>query len=258
MEIKIMETKISDLTSAVNVVIHKNYLMDGDSSFAKVRRRKAGINNVIARILKMPGALDKATLFHAAMLFKDGIIDMLKSGYAVDVFELGTLWLSSNGNIASDSPSIADIPAMSLGFTPSAEVLAQLVEVEIGEAVKESTEPAITGIEDRFTFRTDGSVTKGQLVRVSGRRLRVAGGEDTGIFLASSDGNGGCSNDRSSWLKVEKIATNDPSTLEFYLPEDAEVGKSYTLIVRTASGRGARTNKTVREGIWSGTVTVTA
>lgn len=253
-----METKISDLTGSVNVTVHKNYLRDDNSSYAKVRRRKAGINHVIARILKMPGALDKATLFHAAMLFKDGFIEMLKNGHAVDVFELGTFWLSSNGSIAGESPAAADIPAMSLGFTPSAEVLAQLAGVEVGEAVRESTEPVITVVEDRYTFMTDGSVTKGKPVRVAGSRLRVAGGEDTGIFLAPSDGKGGYATDRDSWLKAERIGTNDPSTLEFYLPDGTEVGETYALIVRTACGRGSRLNKTVREGVWSGTITVAA
>lgn len=251
-----METTIQELSSAVNVTVHKNYLKDGNSSYAKVRRRTAGINNVIAKILKMPGALDKATLFHSAILFKDGILEVLKSGYAVDLFELGTLYLNTVGDISSENPTTADIPTVSLSFTPSQEALLQMADVNVDAAVKEDCEPTISTIEDRFTFKTDGSATLGNPVRITGKRLRIAGEDDTGIFLAKLDENGAHSSDMQTWLKVSKIGTNEPATLEFYLPSEAESGSEYALIIRTASGAGKRVNKTVRETLWNGKVKV--
>lgn len=116
----------------------------------------------------MPGALDKATLFHSAVLFKDGILEVLKSGYANE-----------------------------------------MADVNVDAAVKEDCGPTISTIEDRFTFKTDGSATLGKPVRITGKLLRIAGEDDTGIFLSKLDENGAHSSAMQTWLKVSKIGTDD-------------------------------------------------
>ena len=45
-------SNISNLKGSVNVTVHKNYLKhDNTSSYAKVQRTTAGMNNVIAKVL---------------------------------------------------------------------------------------------------------------------------------------------------------------------------------------------------------------
>ena len=83
------------LNGSVNVTIHKNYLKDDDSTYAKVKRTTAGMNNIIATILKNSTLMDKASLVAAQILFKDAILDLLQQGYSVNLFELGTLYLSA-------------------------------------------------------------------------------------------------------------------------------------------------------------------
>ena len=47
------------MKGSVNVTIHKNYLKDDDSTYAKVKRTTAGMNNVIATILKTQPCLTR-------------------------------------------------------------------------------------------------------------------------------------------------------------------------------------------------------
>ena len=67
-------SKISNLKGSVNVTVHKNYLKhDNTSSYAKVQRTTAGMNNVIAKVLNKTKLFDEASLVASAMLFKNAI-----------------------------------------------------------------------------------------------------------------------------------------------------------------------------------------
>lgn len=251
----------TELSSSVNVTVHKNHLDTKNStSYAKVCRKTADVENVIAKIAKQNGSLDEATLMHSAILFKNGIIEQLKAGYAVNLFNLGVLYLKVSGSIEGDNPTAAEIPAVSAAFSASDEFLSAIGAVQVGEAIKEKSESVITGFEERFGYASDGTCYKGKSVRLTGQRLKIAGeNEDkTGIFFAEQGENGSYPADESGWLKVTNIGTNTPSILEFYPPDGVGEGKNYSLILRTASGSGKRVNKTARETVWSGTVNVKA
>ena len=91
-------------------------------------------------------------------------------------------------------------------------------------------------------------------------RLKVAGNNDeTGVFLASCDENGKYSENISEWIQIknDELIDNTASVLLFNVPVEAKSG-TYRLIVRTAYGSGTRINKTVRAGIHSETITVSA
>ena len=136
------------LNGSVNVTIHKNYLKDDDSTYAKVKRTTAGMNNIIATILKNSTLMDKASLVAAQILFKDAILDLLQQGYSVNLFELGTLYLSAQGNIENANPSIEEIPSLVLGFTPSEEALSAIKGTDVSMTQLEETNPVINQIED--------------------------------------------------------------------------------------------------------------
>ena len=245
----------TELSSSVNVTVHKNHLDTKNiTSYAKVCRKTADVENVIAKIAKKSGSLDDATLMHSAILFKNGIIEQLKAGYAVNLFNLGVLYLKVSGSIEGENPTV------SVAFSASDELLSEAGAVQVGEAIKEKSESAITGFEERFGYLTDGTCYKGKSVRLTGQRLKIAGenANKIGIFFAAQGANGSYPADESEWLKVTNIGTNTPSLLEFYPPDGVSEGKNYSLILRTASGNGSRVNKTVRETVWSGTVSVKA
>lgn len=252
-------SKISPLGGTVNVTIHKNYLTQDDSSYAKVQRTTAGMNNVIATILTKSKLFDEATLVASVLLFKESILDLLSQGIAVNLFELGTLYPNVQGGIKSLNPDTTEIPSLTLGFSPSKEALSAVSKAEIANTQQEESLPVISTIEDLSTHKTDFTVTVNMPIRIKGRRVKIAGDQSqVGLFFAKNDENGFYDKDESTWIKVkeENFFKNTSTFLEVILKEDLIPGQKYTLIIRTATGRGNFVNKTIRTLVFDKIITV--
>ncbi|MBO4727113.1 MAG: DUF4469 domain-containing protein [Spirochaetaceae bacterium] len=250
---------IQTLGGSVNVTIHKNYLREGDNSYAKVQRTTAGMDNVIATILNHTKVFDEASLVATVMLFKDAVLELLTQGAAINLFELGTLYPCAQGNIPSANPNISEIPHLSLGFTPSQEALKAVGKADISMAKAEETLPQISRIEDLATHSTDCTVSAGQPVRITGRRLRIAGDEaQVGLYFAQQNDNGKINENEAEWVKADSSSffKNTHTYLELILPATLESSKSYFIVIRSASGRGKTINKTVKEMIYDTPVKV--
>lgn len=244
---------IQMLGGSVNVTIHKNYLKEGDNSYAKVQRTTAGMDNVIATILNHTKVFDEASLVATVMLFKEAILELLALGAAINLFELGTLYPCAQGNIPSSNPNISEIPNLSLGFTPSQEALKAVSKADISMAKPEETLPQISRIEDLSTHKTDCTITAGQPVRITGRNLRIAGDEEqVGLYFAPQNDNGKINDNEAEWLKIDDSSffKNTHTYQELILPATLESGKSYFIVIRTASGHSKTINKTIKEMIY--------
>lgn len=255
-----MDFNMKDVASSVNVTVHKNYLKtDGNASYAKVKRNKADLGAVVSEALKNSTTLKADGIMSAALLLKQAVLTLLQQGHAVDVLNVGTFYLTACGNIEGDNPSISDIPEISIAFSPSDEAKAAVKDVVVDSASSEESEPVINKVQDRFTFKTDGTVTAGKTMMVFGRKLRIAGEESkVGVFFAPEKDDGSYDTSGADWLQVKesRIGTNLPKTLDFNLPEGLKAGSKYKLIIKTSSGMGKRINKLVRTTVYEKTITV--
>ena len=243
-------SKISNLKGSVNVTVHKNYLKhDNTSSYAKVQRTTAGMNNVIAKVLNKTKLFDEASLVASAMLFKNAILELLEQGISINLLELGTLYPSAQGNIDNLNPNLSEIPDLTLGFSPSQEALQAISKAEIGMAQVEETLPVILSIEDLSTHKTDYTVSLNMPIRIRGRRLKIAGeDEEVGLYFAPKDAEGNYDKSEANWVRIssDNFFKNTASYLEVILKENLISGQTYFLVIKTASGRGCRINKSVR------------
>lgn len=253
-----MDNKINVLTDSVNVTMHSSSLTHGRYSFAKVQRSTAYIGNIVERVNKnavIPGG--KETLLYVAGLLRDGIVEFLHEGKAVDLLEMGILYLKPKKGMEVTAPGIEDIPKMKLAFTPSDLALKAVENVTVGADVTKENVPTFSELYDIHSMSAGNVLTAGFTVRVSGKGLKVAG-DDCGVYLAPCTENGTYQTDSSDWLLIcgtEDFIDNTASRLEFNLPSDVAKG-SYRLIVKTAYSSGSRLNKTSRAGIMDGIVTV--
>ena len=253
-------SNISNLKGSVNVTVHKNHLkQDAYSSYAKVQRTTAGMNNVIAKVLSKTKLFDEASLVASSMLFKEAILELLEQGISINILELGTLYPSAQGNIDNLNPNISDIPDLTLGFSPSQEALNAISKAEIGMTQVEESLPVILSIEDLSTHKTDYTVTLNMPIRIRGRRLKIAGDEEkVGLFFAPHNEEGFYDKSESNWIKIssENFFKNTASYLEVILKENLISGKTYSLIIKTSSGRGSTVNKSVRTLVYDIPITV--
>ncbi len=244
---------IQTLGGTVNVTIHKNYLKEDDSTYAKVQRTTAGMNNVIATILTHTKVFDEASLVASVMLFKDAMRELLSQGVAINLFELGTIYPCAQGNIPSSNPNISDLPNLTLKFTPSNEALKAVGKADISMAKIEETVPQISRIEDLSTHSSDCTISAGKPVRIKGRRLRIAGDENNvGLYFAQQTDSGKINENEAEWIKIDTSSffKNTHTYLELILPDNLESGKSYFIVIRTSSGHGKTINKSIKELIY--------
>ena len=68
------------------------------------------------KILEKEHNLSRETLLYAAGLMRNGIIELLKGGKAVDLLEMGVLYIKPKSGMVKNCPSITDIPDMTLSF----------------------------------------------------------------------------------------------------------------------------------------------
>ena len=253
-----MNDKSSRLTDNVNVTMHSVSIAEKNVSYARVQRNTAYIGNIIDKVLEKTKVMDRETLLYAAGLLRNGILELLKTGKAIDLLEMGILYIKPDGSMDSETPDISDVPQMSLAFTPSEIALKAVKGVTVAADITETNEPEINEIFD-INSRTCGTtITKGHSVRIKGKRLKVAGEEEeTGIFLASCDEEGKYDNDFSKWNHIipSEIIDNKSTNLLFNIPKELESG-NYRLLVKTAYGSGSRVNKTVRSGLFPKVITV--
>lgn len=231
-----------------------------DYSYAKVQRNTVYIGNIIDKALQTEKNITKAALLYASEALRDGIVELLKEGKAVDILELGILYIKPSSSMETLTPDLSDIPEMTVAFTPSELALSAVKDVAVAADVTKSTDPEITSVLNMKT-KTSGSVLSiGGTVKISGKRLKVAGseGQKTGVFLAPCTEDGSYKADMSDWLCIdadELSLGNTSAAVLFNVPEGIESG-SYRLIVRTAYSSCGKTLKTVREGIFEQVVTV--
>ncbi len=250
---------IEKVGGSVNVTIHKNYFKQDDTNHARVQRTTAGMDNVIALVCDKSTLFDKASLVAAQMLFKEAVLELLQQGRAVNLFELGTLYPCAQGSINSANPSPTEIPPLTLGFTPAQVSLEAVSKANVSMSQVAQTHPVINLIEDLSTHRFDNSLTPAKPVRITGRRLKIAGDAGaTGLYFAPQDDQGVIDETEADWIRLEDGAffKNTNTFLEFILPHTLSADTSYTLVIKTASGRGKAVNKTIRRLVHDKTITI--
>ncbi|MBR0098990.1 MAG: DUF4469 domain-containing protein [Treponema sp.] len=248
-----MNDKSNKLSDTVNVTMHTLTLSDKPVSYAKVKRNTAFIGNIVSKILEQNKVLDRETLLYSAGLFRNAILELLKSGKAVDLLEMGILYIKPSSSMDSLSPSIHDVPDMTLSFTPSDIALEVVKDVTVGADITTINEPQLESLYNIHTKTKGEELSIGHTARITGKRLKIAGEEnETGLFLASCSDNGTYDMDSSTWQAVgmENIVDNTNTKILFNIPQSIPAG-NYRLILKTAYGSGKRINKTVRIGIYS-------
>ena len=249
-----VKTTFDKAASKINVVVYDNKLKDDGSSYAKVMRNTSIAENLIADIKdSATNRFEEQYLMYAASLFKSAILNKLQAGAAVNLFDLGTLYLTAKGSISSESPTAADIPELSVGFTPSTEAKKAVADVEISVVTTSDTSPSIASVLDYATGETSGTITAGGAVSVYGQRLKVAG-DSAGVWFVSADDDGNYDEDGTAY-EVTLLAKNMPSELCFALPEELTSG-TYYIVVKTAGGSGSYVSQTLKTGVSSFAVTI--
>lgn len=150
--------------------------------------------------------------------------NIVKTGTAMFTPAIEGLFLGKTGTVDPAKNKC------NVNIIPTAAMRSELdkVTMEFSGTVKESGGTRIGLVKDVTTGKTDGTITPGGMIDVTGSKIRCINADGTGIgsltLLKSTD--------RSVATSITLFGINDPSRLMFTLPANLEAG-TYELTLET-------------------------
>ena len=240
--------------STVQVVKHK-LPFNNDIEFLRVPRLTSDVNSLISTAKTYDADINTYEMKLFLSLFKRAVLEKLAAGRSVELLGLGTLYITASEDESSGT-------TFSLAFTPSSEARAAVQNLSANVSESVTKVPTVTEISDLKTNSTGDTLTYANAIKVKGTNLKLADYDDDNkayVYFAACDSEGTiASNDKSTWISVtlDKMNTNKPSELTFYLPDELAAG-TYKMIILTYYSSG-KTSSTARTGEYGNVLTVAA
>ena len=244
--------------SSVSVTLSNNSF-DDSTYVARVPRQKVDLDNIVSDIAASYPSLDPYVIIHSAELLKSQILKYLQSGKAVDILELGTMYLSPKGTVGKDNPQVSDLPSISLKFTPSAAAKEAISAISANSFMVSDPAPQISKILSLKDGNEEGTLYQDYPVRLTGGKLKVdVDNENSGIFFVPVEDDGSPTTDEDKWIPVDTsyLPRNTARTLEFQIPSGVSLNVDYYIAVRTSYVSSTSTRKTPVTGYSASTVAV--
>ena len=224
---------LENSNTSLSVTLHQNYLKKDGTYYARVSRNTATFNNIISEIADENKGLDPHLLQYSAILIQKKILKMLEQGKAVNILDLGTMYIAMKCN-AKGKSDVSSNGKFCIKFSPTQIAQDTVNSLNVDKVTFVENSPEITTITDLSTGKSDETISKGKPVAILGGKLKLSD-SGSGIYFAEVDEKGTYSNDMTSWISVPKnnIFRNMPSELNFFVPETLESEKSYRIVIKT-------------------------
>lgn len=239
---------LENSSSILSVTLHENNFTKDGTYYATVSRNTATFKNILSEIAEDNKGMDPFMLQYAAILIQKKILKMLEQGKAVNVLDLGTMYIAMKCN-AKGKSDVSENGSFYIKFTPTALANEAISSLSVDKIVYADGSPEITSIKDLSNVESVGSLSKGKPCRVTGSRLKL-GGDGWGIYFAPIDSDGKLNTDETSWVKVNEsdIFRNKPSELNFFVPHSI-AEDNYQIVLRTAYLGKDKSRKTMVETV---------
>ena len=242
-------TKITfdDNSGKGTLTMYKNPFNNGRRYYARFDRDTITMEQIIARIQKKDLGTNALMVKHITGLIKAEILEALSRGEAVNILDLGTLFITADASAENGSASDLTVAGFSAGFTPSALTNDALKELSVKKITVADHSPRIERLFDTYDEEERDEFTAGTRVRMTGANMKL-GGETSGLYLCPAEGDGSIADDEGSWTKIGSslLKANLASRIEFIIPRGQAAG-TYRILLHTSYAGGGRSLKTVRK-----------
>lgn len=245
----------------INVVLYSNKFSEsGKSHYGRISRNMVSQEQLIKGILgdneNTNTGLNAYILSFAMDRMKSRILEEIKAGNAVNLLDLGTMYLTLRGSFDINKDN-ADASALkgkklSVAFTPSDSVLDAVDKLKVGSVSFCIKAPVINSMVNLSSKKETFDFAPGSGIELQGSKLKLMG-EKSGIWLVPVKADGSMEETETEWIKIsaDRILKNYPKSLIFILPENLEAGKKYVIAVRTQFCAGSTTLKSPVTGFSS-------
>lgn len=222
---------LENSASVLSVTLRENNLTKNGTYYATVSRNTATLKNILSEIAEDNKGVDPYMLQLAAILIQKKILKMLEQGKAVNVLDLGTLYIAMKCN-AKGRSDVSGSGNFHVKFTPTGLVNSALKKLAVDKVVYADGSPEITEVTALCDDNSGGGLSAGKPCRIKGSRLKI-GGDDSGIWFAPVSGSQ--QNGEGELVRMDDSALfrNKPTELNFFIPQSLEPG-DYQIVLRTS------------------------
>ena len=248
---KEMQTDFEKSKTKLSVTLFNSGIIKDGEHVGKVSRTVVSLENLIAGIIEENSGIDPLLIQHSAFLLKKQILKMLSQGKAVNLLDIGTVYIGLKGTVKGNNPKSSDLSELKLNFTPSSEAKESLKNVAIDKVVFSDNAPKIQSITDLWTKSINSQITMGKTCIIKGRKLKL-GGNSYSISFIKLDKTGKADLSSAPVIVDEsKITKNTNGVLQFFVPESLDKNAFYKIRISTSyiNKYKSRKNPLVKESI---------
>lgn len=235
-----------DFTEApakVNVTVRESNLAgeNGKSTlYGSISRRKVSVKSILTEMEENHASIvSKELLFYLAQELGSRMMDKLRHGYAVELLDFGTIFPTMKGSLGpNDTPAKIE-SHFEVGFTPSKQARNAVKSLKVGRVFEVGAQHVIYSVCELLLEGSKSNIVRcGRMAVIKGKAVKM-GGDVFGLYAAAVDENwSGKIPGRDAWIKIEHIAMNTPSQIEFAV-EEIKPG-TYVFIVETSLSAGGK------------------
>ena len=115
-----LQTSFSNIEAKGRITLFRNYLDGGNGYYGRFNRNTVTMRTLIARIQARKAGTNELNVQEIAGFLKEEILAALRNGEAVNVMDLGTLFIATRGKYDGSSfVAAGGRPPLQVKFTPS-------------------------------------------------------------------------------------------------------------------------------------------
>lgn len=189
-----------------------------------------GVEEIIDSIKQDGMEVTKETALNVIQRYNGKVIELLQNGHNVST---GLVYLQPTiKGVFFDKTWNPEKHKVNIAVTLGQALRKAIEQVVVEILGTQSDISEILSITDKFTGKTDGSLTKGKVAELKGSHLKVVGDHPSiGIKVRNID------NNAETKVDTADIVTNSPSQLMIMVPTTLEAGQ-YELSVTTQFSGG--------------------
>ena len=202
----------------LNGKLRKNNLPNGQQYYLQLDKKVAPLAVQLSYIEENDKSADLPEMKKQLEIYRNAVLKLLKLGYSVRLLDLVTVTPVVRGSVNSVSEAGAK---KDVGVRlQSSDLLNDAVkDIAVANIIFEEPKILIENIEDLFRRESDGIITAGKSIAITGDKLKT-GGEGDGIYIIRVDSDGNPLVERDEWTKIasEDILHNMPTKVICTIP----------------------------------------
>lgn len=251
---KTLTTNFKNNNGSGTITLFKNPFAKtngGSLYYGRFDRTTVDVNTLIARIQNKEAGTNALALQQSAGFLKEEILSALSNGEAVNVLDLGVLYIATSAKFNSPTLETTDGKnPLCVKFTPSSDVQNAVSSIDIKNITIADTGVKIEKIYDSSSKTIDQYLTMGKTVILEGEKVKLDESPSSGIYICPIDEkSGSVTTNQTLWVKSMNIISNGSKKIIFEVPDSLTEDAKYAVAIRTSFSTGKKNLLTAKESV---------